>query len=95
MRVMGWICRMAGRTMVLLTFLLTLASSLPAREERSQTLWFKDKDRDTRVDDVIKDIKTLVEAEYNRVVVEGGKVEEEEEEEEEEPVEADEHEGVL
>ena len=38
--------------------------SLPAREERSQTLWRTDKVRDTRVDDVIKDIKQLVEAEY-------------------------------
>ena len=39
-------------------------SCLPTREERSQTLWRKDKVRDTRVDDVVKDIKQLVEAEY-------------------------------
>ena len=47
-----------------LFLLFGCVSSLPAREDRSQTLWRKDKVRDTRVDDVIKDIKQLVEAEY-------------------------------
>ena len=58
---------MEERSVGLSCFLFLLfgfVCSLPAREERSQTLWRTDKVRDTRVDDVIKDIKQLVEAEY-------------------------------
>jgi len=55
-----------------LFLLFGCVSCLPTREERSQTLWRKDKVRDTRVDDVIKDIKQLVEAEYLTLMGEDG-----------------------
>ena len=56
----------------LIFLLFGCVSCLPTREERSQTLWRKDKVRDTRVDDVIKDIKQLVEAEYLTLMGEDG-----------------------
>ena len=53
-----------SRKILIIFLFLGFAYSLPTREERRQTLWRANKVRDTRVDDVIKDIKALVETEY-------------------------------
>ena len=53
-----------SRKILIIFLFLGSAYSLPTSEERRQTLWRANKVRDTRVDDVIKDIKALVETEY-------------------------------
>jgi hypothetical protein len=61
---------MAGPVRLLL-LLPALAAGLPRQQPASNTLWRRDKLRDTRVDDVIKDIKQLVEEEYLQLLGEG------------------------